>query len=1034
VTDPTPGPGPPPGTDPALGRDSLLIAGVIELLGGGVPSAHPLCPGAVFRLAPDYDLSAPQPSADVVARLLQGGSRPHGRWADNRAVVLPVVILGPDRYTVVAGRELLAQLCDAQSYEVRWTRAGAPGPMILDAFRAGPATPGYSIIEERQHFCRVQVTFSALPYGRSDFRSSLWFPGGAVGGPPAPAYAPWELIDDYVTVHNAADDPRAWSRATIPGQGGAPWLYSARWNPLASALGTPVYRHPGIGTPVDLSGRQNINLWIGCGNSSGQWRGGNLTFRVTMYDTFERPMSLGGTFWLSASDNAAQPVFTRISMPMPVGVTFARLAEYIVECPSFTAAAKMGDMYLHLLGAAPAAEQWGRPSPRGSVYVLRPDGTARAPVSIRAQTPDGAYSMTDVYTQGGGYGWAPPLDLISSPDGTPDCVQVRVFAGGGASGTLLTDARWSMSGGGGGGGVAGSDHFPVRNPTDGRDPYPWINQYGQVGPFIVGHGARPSRQAGQPPPGESSQFGPILATGGDTPVTNSSNNASPGSGVLNEWTEIAHRGGWSGYPIGPGLTGEGAGGGGGGAGASGDGGAGGVNGAGQPGGIGGAGGGGHGGGGRSPYVNGAGNAGTQPGGGGGGVTRLTTNLPIQDGVRGADGKAVISYLRSQQKMASLLLHMPNPDTDATFVPVINLGDGTQRPDGIQLYFPVSPHPGMPVTYNGTYTAVLTVANWDNRTAPRNLTVFIYQYSYSDPTLPVSTQLVWSAMTPSNNPMTNNGLVPMGSVTLPLRWLPPDNQDTYYMFAVRSQFVGAPFDQFTNDAFLDLLLLDVTGTTVGLIDMETGTGPNDNGGFVTWYVDEPEPGQSFGALLGSNGGRTAAASVTNFIASVSGGPFMLEPGTENLLLAYTAQQVTVNVTPPTVQPDPPATVPAGAPFDGPANDTWAMDGGYDGYPPAPFTALDQANPAETITVTDTTTNPGTWAVTRGATPVDHEPGFTLLLPNPPPVDGRVWLPLALGADYYPRWWFDRADDLLQLTQDQAETSRLLPPPASRLRAP
>ena len=43
--------------------DSLVIGNQIELLGGGVPSNHPQCAGAIFQLAPGWDLSAPQFSA-----------------------------------------------------------------------------------------------------------------------------------------------------------------------------------------------------------------------------------------------------------------------------------------------------------------------------------------------------------------------------------------------------------------------------------------------------------------------------------------------------------------------------------------------------------------------------------------------------------------------------------------------------------------------------------------------------------------------------------------------------------------------------------------------------------------------------------------------------------------------------------------------------------------------------------------------------------------------------------------------------------
>jgi len=71
--------------------DSLVIGGVIELLGGGVPSVVPQAAGALFRLGTGFDLSAPQLTTDKVEGLLLDGSvvtgvraektaRPPSRW------------------------------------------------------------------------------------------------------------------------------------------------------------------------------------------------------------------------------------------------------------------------------------------------------------------------------------------------------------------------------------------------------------------------------------------------------------------------------------------------------------------------------------------------------------------------------------------------------------------------------------------------------------------------------------------------------------------------------------------------------------------------------------------------------------------------------------------------------------------------------------------------------------------------------------------------------------------------------------------
>jgi hypothetical protein len=986
---------------PASARDSLLIAHTVELLGGGVPSAHPQCPGAVFRLQPDYNLGAPDPQADVVAKLLQGGSRPHGRWADNRTVTLPVVILGPDRATIVAGRELLAQICDQQRYEVLWLRAGARGPMVLDAYRAAQPVPAYSVIEERQDFCRVQLTFTAAPYGRSEFRESLWFPSPAVGGPPPPIYRPWEAIDDYTVVHSR-DQDEAWDRAVVPGSAnGNPWPYSAHWSP-ARGRETPVYhrvlthgtspavatasapdpdidavtrisrggrvrliapavpppvpapqpsrplgpqaaRRPGAGPyaegivspapgAVDLAGRQHLNLWVGLGNSLGQWRSGNLTFSFILYDEDRNTLRFGGTFYLWASDNAAQPNFTRISVPMPPAGSFGYLTEYRIECPSFNRSSRMGDFYLHLLGAAPAAEDWHSPTVRGTVYVLRSHGTARTPMSIRVQTPPGdpadpvnpGYSRTDVFSIAGIYAYTAPADPYWAPDGTPNAMQVRVHGAGGAGGSRInaTGATGdnAPAGGGAGAGLAGDDHYPL---APGESLSPVVGVGGRSNPYDLA----------QLPPGGTSRFGTLVATGGTTARTNDYLNVPGGQGLAP--APIRYSGGWSGYGVSAGQDGQGGGGGGGGAGSAGPGGYGGVNGSGrgQPAGRGGPGGGGGGGGGQSPYVPGGGVQGWQPGGGGGGATLLRNYSPAW-GAYGADGLITASYITSQAKMRTILVHMPNPDSDATFVPVISVGDGQTNPDpdnpgapdypgypsgGTQTYYPVSPHPGMPVKYSGTYQVMLAVYSWGNAAAPVIVTAEI---RINGPVGPVGSVRATATLIPTLNEAAMTGYVSLGTVTLPPRWMPPDNQTMSYDVLMYSTN--------TADRYLDLILLDVTGSTVCCL----APGNYQSAGYSNWFIDEPESGQSMGALLGSDFGRTAAVSATDAILPhgfISGGPFMLEPGTENLFLAYS------------------------------------------------FDRRDRNNPSQ---------------------------GYT----------GSP----SLAADYYPRWWFDRADDRYDPPTAGAET--------------
>ena len=130
---------------------------------------------------------------------------------------------------------------------------------------------------------------------------------------------------------------------------------------------------------------------------------------------------------------------------------------------------------------------------------------------------------------------------------------------------------------------------------------------------------------------------------------------------------------------------------------------------------------------------------------------------------------------------------------------------------------------------------------------------------------------FTGLIPANDPVVQGGFLILGSITLPLRWLPADNQSAYYTVSVDSTIRA--------DRFMDLLLLDSTGTTV-LIS-------HDHDGFTNYFIDEPSTTQGLGGILGSNGGRTQARSVTDSLIRLSGGPFVLEPGQGNLLFTYSS---------------------------------------------------------------------------------------------------------------------------------------------------
>ena len=182
--------------------DSLVVGDVIELLGGGVPTTHPLCPGAVFRLAPGFDLSAPQPSQGTVASLLLGGGAPISGHVDNRKPVLPVVIIVPptgdpiaDQGTLAGAREALAQAVSAPRWTMTWTRDGAQ-PMVFDCFSATSIVRAWSVIRDKQLLSEVDLGFDAMPYGRSDVAETVQFAAPSLGWQPPPSPV---TLDDFGT-------------------------------------------------------------------------------------------------------------------------------------------------------------------------------------------------------------------------------------------------------------------------------------------------------------------------------------------------------------------------------------------------------------------------------------------------------------------------------------------------------------------------------------------------------------------------------------------------------------------------------------------------------------------------------------------------------------------------------------------------------------------------------------------------------------------------------------------------------------------
>lgn len=188
--------------------DSLVIGGVVELLGGGVPSTHPQASGAYFYLGTNFDLSAPQMTSEQAANLLLDGEVITGFRASNRTPTIPVVMGVPstgdenaDRLTLAGARELLLQTTSQDAWELIWTRQGAE-PLIFDCMGLSSVVVHYSILTEQGLFSLVDVSFQAFPYGRSDTQEVIAFNSPSQQFPVPPSVV---TIDDFGTTVGAAN-------------------------------------------------------------------------------------------------------------------------------------------------------------------------------------------------------------------------------------------------------------------------------------------------------------------------------------------------------------------------------------------------------------------------------------------------------------------------------------------------------------------------------------------------------------------------------------------------------------------------------------------------------------------------------------------------------------------------------------------------------------------------------------------------------------------------------------------------------------
>lgn len=518
--------------------DSLVIGEAIELWGppGGIVSANPMCPGAIFRVQPPFSLSAPQPTTDFVATLMVDGEKPFGDRASDRTVTLNVLIKAPDYRTLAGARELLLQTVDQSHWQLTWTRASGADPstlpLILDCFRAQPSVLPLGGPEEYRPQNRSQVeayvtlTFQALPYGRSDTQQQIAFPAPTIAtlnSPPAPP-API-ILDAYTAINN----PQCvQSQIHIVGPNSCCW--DPQNGPFFRADGQncPLTYSAAIpGGPVSMIGMTSLSMWFGLGSRyyfntfpHGQTRV-TLSFTLTDDDGVVLAWS-DRNQWLPVSNDPQNPVFTQVTVGIPQNSAtfdYGNVASYSLtitnRAPRWDT--QGGELrwvvaYLDALTANPSSQIIAAPSIRGSVYTLNGVlGTHRAPVSLQFQGALSPGTVTTVTATGAG--------TYTVPGGTV-YLKVEAVGGGGAGATQTVSG---FGGGGGGGEYAAEPIFPATPAA--------VIQY-SVG---AGDTTGASASSGRP-----TTFGPapgatlaVNANGGFSAASNSINGGAGGSGSTN---------------------------------------------------------------------------------------------------------------------------------------------------------------------------------------------------------------------------------------------------------------------------------------------------------------------------------------------------------------------------------------------------------------------------------------------------------------------------------------------------------------------
>jgi hypothetical protein len=446
---------------------------------------------------------------------------------------------------------------------------------------------------------------------------------------------------------------------------------------------------------------------------------------------------------------------------------------------------------------------------------------------------------------GGGGGTAAGGNAGSNGSGNTGGAGAVAVTGGGAGGAGANNPGFPVTGsgpgGGGGGGYGNLGNQPGAAGAAGQVKV----TYTVAGGSAVNGGTTTF--------GSAATTGAVVtAHGGSSVALNTATGGAGGTGSAN----TTHNNGGAG---GAGSTNGGGGGGSGGSGSAGN--------AGTIGSSGGAGatavtGGGKGANGGTAAVD-VGDGASPPGGGGGGA--VTTGA-TEAGGAGGNGNVVLTWTPPLAPFATLIAHRPGAQSPPELNPIVPIGNTSDTPSGTQ-YVVSSLVAGVNAQFNGTYTVVLTAYNWNSPSSARSVTVTVNQSEYLGGNTYASS--VARTFTPSTD--ITNGIVVMGELTLPVKYVDPSNTSASFSVSIT--------DTNTADQFLDVIFLDTQGSSV-LVNVPGGNT------YANMFIDEPTIEYDLGRILGSDLDRSQSVSLLD-AAIISGSPFYITPG-DNLFLAYAVE--------------------------------------------------------------------------------------------------------------------------------------------------